>query len=92
MNTRKRIGSCIPIEYIHPYNGSMLAYGIIIGWLDSEGHPTSRKRAAKAAVEMASIVSEWSQWAEENAWIQDPFSDEDQFDEQHIKDRCKWIT
>lgn len=89
---QKRIGSVVYFEYVDPHEGSMQALGIIKRWVDSNGNTTTRKNSTNADIELGSIMCPWNEWSEENCWIQDPFDDEDQYDEDHMLDRCKWIV
>ncbi len=68
MNKRKRIGSVVPIENVDPHTGSFLDYGIIVGWLDKNSNPCSRKNSFCMLVEPSGRkFAEWSEWAEEHA-------------------------
>ena len=88
---RVRIGSNVPCEGVHPQKGSYLTYGTIAGWINENG-PCSRKDATRAIIESSQhFVSYWGLWAEEHAWLLDPFGDEDQLDDNHKKDRMRFI-
>ena len=69
MNTNKRIGSVIPCENVDPHTGSFLDYGVIVGWENDKGQPTTRRNATYAVVEMTGKkVNDWNEWAKEHAW------------------------
>ncbi len=86
---RLRVGSQVPVEEVHPQLGSYLSIGIIVGWIRN-GTPCARKVATGAMVEsIGRRTGPWDDWAEDNAWVLDPFDDEDQWDEQHVNDRKK---
>ena len=68
MKKQKRIGSVVPIENVDPHTGSFLDYGVIVGWLDKNSNPCSRKNSFCMLVEPSGRkFAEWSEWAEEHA-------------------------
>ena len=76
MITRKRIGSVVPCEDVDPHTGSFLTYGVIVGWIDEKGQPTSKKKAQRAMIEHCGRrVGDWNDWCEEHAWELAPFGD-----------------
>lgn len=77
MITKKRIGSCVPVENVDPHTGSFLDYGIIIGWRNSKNAPCPRKNAVVAIIETSGRkFADWDEWAEEHAWELCPFPEE----------------
>lgn len=76
MIIRKRVGSVVPCEDVDPHTGSFLTYGVIIGWIDEQGHFTSRRKASRAMIERSGRrFGEWNEWCEKHAWYLDPLLD-----------------
>ena len=70
----------------------MLVYGILEDWIDNEGQSCSRKKATSALVEPLRPLwpmYPWDSWAEEYAFIQNPFPDEDYKSPENVAARMK---
>jgi len=67
--SQMRRGACVPMEGVDPHSGSFLTYGVIVGWVDADQKPCSRKMSVAAVVESSGRkCGEWNAWAKEHAF------------------------